>query len=101
MTATNNVVENETDDGPGHVVDSAGRRDRASSAEDDGEADQFEVGVLPLEANEPLNKGTCSSDKEEEYETTGRGGISVRTRPYARNERTRRSGPWRTDERVR
>ena len=38
MTATDDVLEDESDDRPGHVVDGAGGGDGARSGEDDGEA---------------------------------------------------------------
>ena len=40
VTATDNIVENESDDGPGDVVDGSGRRNVASSIEDDREAEK-------------------------------------------------------------
>lgn len=51
MTPTNDIVENKADDSPRDVVDSTGGWDRARAAENDGEVDKFEVGVVPFSAD--------------------------------------------------
>ena len=87
MTATDNIVEDESDDGPRDVVDSRGRGDSSGSGEDDGEAkdrdknmskdggknkcllDVTEHGVGPLEGDQVDDGGESSADEEEEDES--------------------------------
>ena len=73
MTATDDVVKDESDDGPWDVVDSTGGGDGSSTTEDDGEVDKFKVGVGPLKTDEPLDKGACGTNEEEVYETATEG----------------------------
>ena len=68
MTATDDIVEDESDDRPGDVVDGAGRGNETGAAEDDGEVDVFDERVGPFEVHEPSDDGADSADEEEEEE---------------------------------
>ena len=49
MSPADDVVEDEPNDGPWHVVNGGRRRYPLRAVEDDGEVDIFEDGVGPLE----------------------------------------------------
>ena len=69
MAAADDVVEDEPDDRPRHVVGRRRGRDEARPAEDDGEVDVFEERVRPLERDKVAGEGAECADEEEEHET--------------------------------
>ena len=64
MTATDDEVEDETDDGPWYIVHCRSRRDQTCSAEDHREVDVFDEGVGPLQVNEPCSEGAERANEE-------------------------------------
>ena len=72
MTATDDVVEDEPDDHPGHVVERRCGRDGTRAAEDDREVDVLHGRVRPLARDEPPGERAGRADEEEEHETTAR-----------------------------
>ena len=68
VTSANDIIENESDDRPGDVVDGAGRGNETGAAEDDGEVDVFDERVGPFEVHEPSDDGADGADEEEEEE---------------------------------
>ena len=70
MPPADDVVEEETDQGPWHVVESRRRRDETSAGQDDGEVDVFDERVGPFEVHEPSDDGADGADEEEEEEWT-------------------------------
>ena len=68
VTSANDIIENESDDRPGDVVDGAGRGNETGAAEDDGEVDVFDERVGPFEVHEPSDDGANGADEEEEEE---------------------------------
>lgn len=65
MTATDDVVEDKPDDGPGHVVEGGGGWDETGTAEDDGEVDVLDERVRPLEGDEVASERAESANEEE------------------------------------
>ena len=78
MTSANDIIENESDDRPGDVVDGAGRGNETGAAEDDGEVDVFDERVGPFEVHEPSDDGADGADEEEEEEWAVSGMRDVR-----------------------
>ena len=66
MTPPDNILEDESNDGPGNIVDSRCRRDETGSVEDDGPVDITEEAVRPFQRRDPCQGGQDSSDEEEE-----------------------------------
>ena len=66
MTPTDDILKNEPYYRPGHVIDSAGGRNGTRSREDDGEVDIADPGLRPFQRDDPPNKGSGDTDKEEE-----------------------------------
>ena len=54
MAPTDDVVEDEADDSPGHVVQRRSRRNETSTAEDDRPVEVLENNVVILLLQEPL-----------------------------------------------
>ena len=99
MTAANDVLEDETDNCPGHVVDGGRWWYVARSGEDGGEAtclfsvseckqadryilDVANDAVRPLEGDHPSNQGANRANEEEPEEATvhlTRGELTLRT----------------------
>lgn len=76
MAPPDDVVEDEPDDRPGHVVDGRRGRDEPRPAEDDGEVDVFDEGVRPLEVDE-VRAGWRERPSEEEEQQTAVGHMRV------------------------
>ena len=68
MTATDDVVEDERDDRPGHVVDGGRGGDEARAGEDDGEVDVAQEGVRPPQRDEVRRERADGADEEEVHE---------------------------------
>lgn len=68
MTAADDVVEDERDDRPGHVVERGRGRDVAHAGEDDGEVDVLDERVRPLERDRVRDARQDRADQEEVYE---------------------------------
>ena len=71
MTPTDDVVEDESNDRPGDVVERRRWRDETRAAEDDREVDVFHEGVRPLERDQVSGDRTTDANDEEEHEATG------------------------------
>lgn len=71
MTPTDNIVEDETNNGPGNVVHSTRRWNSPCTTEDDREVDVFDRGVRPLPTDEVTSYGADRTNEEEEYEAAG------------------------------
>ena len=68
MATADDIVEDEPDDRPGHVVERGRGRDEAGAVEDDGEIDVLEERVRPLERDEVADERQGGTDEEEEDE---------------------------------
>jgi len=68
VTPTDNILEDEPDDGPGDVVDGGGGGDEASTAEDDGEVEVAHPALGPLLCRKPGEDGGDEADDEEQAE---------------------------------
>ena len=73
VTSANDIIENESDDRPGDVVDGAGRGNETGAAEDDGEVDVFEERVRPLERDEVAPERRERPREEEEHQAARMG----------------------------
>ena len=71
MSPTDDIVEDESNNRPGNIIHSTGRRDRTGPTEDNGEVDVFDRGVGPLPADQISCRRTQCTNKEEEYEAAG------------------------------
>ena len=69
VTPADNIVEDEPNDRPGHVVHRSRGRNGTSAAEDDGEIEIFDQRVGPLEVDEVCDQRASSPDQEEEYKS--------------------------------
>lgn len=66
MTPPDNILEDESNDGPGDVVDSRCGGDETGSVEDNGPVDITEEAVRPFQRRGPCDGGQESADEEEE-----------------------------------
>ena len=73
VTSANDIIENESDDRPGDVVDGAGRGNETGAAEDDGEVDVFEERVRPLERDQVAPQRRERAREEEEHKSAEEG----------------------------
>lgn len=71
MTAPDDVVEKESNERPGNVVDGRGGWDQVSTAKDDWEVHVFEDRVWPLQGDQVGDQGSDGTNKEEEEQATG------------------------------
>ena len=75
MATTDDIVEDEPDERPGHVVERGRGRDEAGAVEDDGEVDVLEERVRPLERDEVADERQGGTNEEEEQESATHAGL--------------------------
>ena len=96
MATADDIVEDEPDDRPGHVVERGCGRDETGAVEDDGEVDVLEERVWPLERDEVADERQGGTNEEEEHKPAAWSSVHRQTSMWHGAGRTSRPGPGRT-----